>query len=711
MSDPIVPNYKKGVGQLVTSRYDFQDHVDGYAFKHNSQTITISPSITIGSVARTNVYDAIVALNNVIAPSFTVPDATTGAKGVVQLAGDIGGTATNVRVTKLQTRNVNSVPPSDGQVLTWVSSNNNWEPATPSTNFTASGDLFGDNTTQTVIKIQGFAVATTTPTSNKALVWNSSTTRWEPTTIMPTGTGFNTTTSGVFDAAATTNMRYTGGKLQVDTVSGVQYKNGSVTGDLAWSPTTSNKTLNLPDTSDTLVARNTTDNLTNKILSADTNTITASGTLAGDVLISNGVKFIRVAKGSENTFLGVNGGVLGYYNPLSLSTPSGTGFAHLTSGVYDSAATLNIRYAGNKLQTDVSVQWKNGSFTGDLSWAPTLSNKFLALPDANDTLVGKSTTDIFTNKTFDVVGSGNSLFSSSQALGDLLKNNGTKFVRFAIGSALQVLRVNSAGTDLEWAISSSGTSSGSTSTIQLSNGGGGFTAATNVLGGNTFISIGASTPATTGYLRFAYSTSDVILATKDSSNVNREIISRTSIADQYRFGPATSSAASLLFNGSNIDIKPSTEFSVTAPLGSSASLTVSGTGRVEASPNGFSGLVMDINGSANGANMQLFSAVTLAAGVKDTIAIGSTSSAPSVAPVGGGYLYVEAGALKYRGTSNTVTTVGPADPHCKKCGRDFMHEWNNDSYGSLSTCIPCLLDALEVLGVDVNSFSDRQLKS
>lgn len=33
---------------------------------------------------------------------------------------------------------------------------------------------------------------------------------------------------------------------------------------------------------------------------------------------------------------------------------------------------------------------------------------------------------------------------------------------------------------------------------------------------------------------------------------------------------------------------------------------------------------------------------------------------PSANPVGGGYLYVEAGALKYRGTSGTVTTIGPA---------------------------------------------------
>lgn len=38
----------------------------------------------------------------------------------------------------------------------------------------------------------------------------------------------------------------------------------------------------------------------------------------------------------------------------------------------------------------------------------------------------------------------------------------------------------------------------------------------------------------------------------------------------------------------------------------------------------------------------------------------ANSSAPGSNPVGGGYLYVESGALKYRGSSGTITTIGPA---------------------------------------------------
>jgi hypothetical protein len=42
------------------------------------------------------------------------------------------------------------------------------------------------------------------------------------------------------------------------------------------------------------------------------------------------------------------------------------------------------------------------------------------------------------------------------------------------------------------------------------------------------------------------------------------------------------------------------------------------------------------------------------------IAIGNAPVAPTVNPGGGGVLYVENGALKYRGSGGTVTTIAPA---------------------------------------------------
>ena len=38
----------------------------------------------------------------------------------------------------------------------------------------------------------------------------------------------------------------------------------------------------------------------------------------------------------------------------------------------------------------------------------------------------------------------------------------------------------------------------------------------------------------------------------------------------------------------------------------------------------------------------------------------TNTTAPSANLTGGGILYVEAGALKYRGSSGTITTLGPA---------------------------------------------------
>ena len=47
-------------------------------------------------------------------------------------------------------------------------------------------------------------------------------------------------------------------------------------------------------------------------------------------------------------------------------------------------------------------------------------------------------------------------------------------------------------------------------------------------------------------------------------------------------------------------------------------------------------------------------------GGQGVIVISNVSVAPSVNPAGGGILYVEDGALKYRGSNGTVTVIAPA---------------------------------------------------
>jgi hypothetical protein len=47
-------------------------------------------------------------------------------------------------------------------------------------------------------------------------------------------------------------------------------------------------------------------------------------------------------------------------------------------------------------------------------------------------------------------------------------------------------------------------------------------------------------------------------------------------------------------------------------------------------------------------------------GGQGVMAIANATVAPSVNPAGGGILYVEDGALKYRGSNGTVTVIAPA---------------------------------------------------
>src|SRR5579885_178284 len=118
MSDPLVPNYKKEVGRLATDRFDFEDHIEGKRFRHNADAIDVIPPLTVGVTTTHNVLEALEALRDAAEPP-VISDATTASKGIIQLAGDIAGVATNILVTRIQGKPISSLTPSDGDVLTW----------------------------------------------------------------------------------------------------------------------------------------------------------------------------------------------------------------------------------------------------------------------------------------------------------------------------------------------------------------------------------------------------------------------------------------------------------------------------------------------------------------------------------------------------------------------------------------------------------------
>lgn len=115
----------------------------------------------------------------------------------------------------------------------------------------------------------------------------------------------------------------------------------------------------------------------------------------------------------------------------------------------------------------------NYIFTGTTIAADRTVN--LPLMTGTDTLAVLDLAQTFTTKTINATN--NTITDTSTAAGDLLKSNGTKFVRMARGTGLQVLRTNSGATDLEFASLNSenaGTAlasgNGSTTTFNVAHG-------------------------------------------------------------------------------------------------------------------------------------------------------------------------------------------------------------------------------------------------
>ncbi len=115
-----------------------------------------------------------------------VPTAPDVAGGAFQADGDLSGSNVSQTVIALQGYSVGDTDPTDGYVLTWSDFSTSWEPLAAPVGFSAGGDLSGTESSQTVIALQGFDVAATTPTDGFVLTWSDFSTSWEPLAA-PTG--------------------------------------------------------------------------------------------------------------------------------------------------------------------------------------------------------------------------------------------------------------------------------------------------------------------------------------------------------------------------------------------------------------------------------------------------------------------------------------------------------------------------------------------
>ena len=152
--------------------------------------------------------------------------------------------------------------------------------------------------------------------------------------------------------------------------------------------------------------------------------LATSPTITGATLTTTTVNGVNLTTGgSTSSFLNANGvystpagsgtvnagtaGQLAYY---ATSTTAVSGNANIT--IASSALTIGV--AGSAVGTLLFANATSGTIT---LTPPTgaLGTAVLTLPDATDTLIGKATTDILTNKTYDTAGTGN-----------VLKINGTQ---------------------------------------------------------------------------------------------------------------------------------------------------------------------------------------------------------------------------------------------------------------------------------------------
>jgi hypothetical protein len=226
---------------------------------------------------------------------------------------------------------------------------------------------------------------------------------------------------------------------------------GTAMATLSSGAQTSNVVFTFPvTTSDTVTTNSAVETITNKSMSGSSNTFTniPDSALSTNVDLLNTSQTITAAKTFSN-------------NDLLLRNPANTFSTTLLSGAQTAARTFTFPVTtSDTIDTIAATQ----TLTNKTLTAPVISSivngsATLTLPSAaTDTLVGRLSTDTLTNKTINsasntvtVNASSATITDTSIATGDILKSNGTKFVRLARGSANAVLSVNSGGTDLAWA--------------------------------------------------------------------------------------------------------------------------------------------------------------------------------------------------------------------------------------------------------------------
>lgn len=165
---------------IITNTSPNENHT-GDATGSTALTIVALRNRTISSTAPTNnqVYSWNATASEWQPRTLTNPTYTKG---------DISG-QDSLTVIKIQGRNINSVAPTNNQVLSWDSANNRWtaRSLSSSTPSYSSGDVTG-TTSLSVVGLRNIPIAITAPTNNQVLQYDSINKVWRPRTLQTSNT-------------------------------------------------------------------------------------------------------------------------------------------------------------------------------------------------------------------------------------------------------------------------------------------------------------------------------------------------------------------------------------------------------------------------------------------------------------------------------------------------------------------------------------------
>lgn len=334
-------------------------------------------------------------------------------------------------------------------------------------------------------------VSVVTANGVSGTVANATTT---PAITLTLGAITPTTVNGLTISTTTGTLTITNGKTlsasNSITIAGTDGKTLTVSNNLTLAGT-DGTTITFQGT-DTYVGRTTTDTLTNKTLTAPK---IASGGFIAD---ANGNELIIMT----TTASAVN--ELTYANAATGGNPTFTASGGDSNVGIDFVAkgTGKFRFRGNST-APASIQLFEDTDNGTNNIAITVPSAFtgdyvMTLPDANDTFVGKATTDTLTNKTLtsssNFIGAIGTAFGSD-ATGDMyFRSAGNVLARLGIGTNGYILKVV-AGLPAWVSAGGGGSSAGSEHYVQVNDGASGFAADSDFQYdiGDSIFNVGAGT--------------------------------------------------------------------------------------------------------------------------------------------------------------------------------------------------------------------------